>query len=88
MPLEEITWERLVQSQGAVVFLLLSSTIFTLCYTRVRSGVLYKSKGTDGQALRKVPLLPYWFPFLGHFFALLANPVQFLEDSRCVEISP
>ncbi len=70
-----------------MVFVLLVLMAFAVCCTRARSGNSYKPKATEGHTLQNVPLLPYWIPFAGHFFSLLASPNRFLEKSRYVKHS-
>ena len=53
-----------------------------LCTTRFISGRNYRADSSNYGGMRKAAPLPYWIPYLGHFFPLMINPMPFLQTCR------
>ena len=58
------------------------------CSTRFISGKNYTSdlsSNDNNRPVRKVAIIPYWFPYLGHMLPFIINHDRFLQDSWYVK---
>lgn len=78
-------FEGFLQATGldvpTLVITIITTAVSISLLTRLVSGTSTGEVGRLGQATSP-PLLPYWFPYLGHFIPFVYDQESVLKDAR------
>lgn len=61
---------------------ILSTCAFLILLTRIITGYLNYQKECDAERSKKIPIIPYWLPYIGHAFDLLRSPDDLATRGR------